>query len=61
VIIGSVQSTDNYIICNIKVKDFRATQASVSLRDTAKQVVISRDVANALKVEEGDWVRLVAN
>jgi arginine N-succinyltransferase len=61
VIIGSVQSTDNYIICNTKVKDFRATQASVSLRDTAKQVVISRDVANALKVEEGDWVRLVAN
>jgi arginine N-succinyltransferase len=56
-----VQSTDNYIICNTKVKDFRATQTSVSLRETAKQVVISQTVADALMVTEGDLVRLVAN
>jgi arginine N-succinyltransferase len=61
VIIGEVQSTDNYIICNTKVKDFRATQTSVSLRETAKQVVISQTVADALMVTEGDLVRLVAN
>lgn len=61
VIIGAVQSTDNYIICNSKVEDFRATQAPLSLRETANQVVISQDVADALMVNEGDWVRLVAN
>jgi len=61
VIIGEVQSTDNYIICNSEMQSFRATQASVSLRETAQQVVISADVAKALFVKEGDWVRLVAN
>ncbi len=61
VIIGEVQSTDNYIICNSLVENFRATQAPLSLRATAKQVVISQDVANALMVTEGDWVRLVSN
>ncbi len=61
VIIDEVQSTDNYIICNSKVKDFRATQAPLSLRETAGQVVISQEVADALMVQEGDWVRLVAN
>ncbi|PKG82562.1 arginine N-succinyltransferase [Colwellia sp. 75C3] len=61
VIIGEVQSTDNYIICNSKVADFRATQAPLSLRDTANQVVISQDVADALMINEGDWVRLISN
>lgn len=61
VIIGTVQSTDNYIICNSQVANFRATQATLSLRETAKQVVISQQVADALLVNEGDWVRLVAN
>ncbi|WP_057830251.1 arginine N-succinyltransferase [Colwellia sp. TT2012] len=61
VIIDEVHSTDNYIICNSKVADFRATQAQLSLRETANQVVISQAVADALMVSEGDWVRLVTN
>ncbi|TPH17644.1 arginine N-succinyltransferase [Litorilituus lipolyticus] len=61
VIIGDVQSTDNYIICNSDVANFRATQAPLSLRATAEQVVISQEVADALLVKEGDWVRLVSN
>ncbi len=61
VIIGEVHSTDNYIVCNSETKNFRATQTSVSLRETAHQVVINTDVAKALLVKEGDWVRLVAN
>jgi arginine N-succinyltransferase len=61
VIIGEVHSTENYIICNSKTEEFRATQACVSLRETAKQVVISAEVAKALFVNEGDWVRLLAN
>lgn len=61
VIIGDVESSDNYIICNTEVTDFRATQAQISLRETAQQVVISQAVADALFVKEGDWVRLLAN
>jgi arginine N-succinyltransferase len=58
VIIGDVANDNNYIICNDKVADFRAT---ILLRDTAKQVVLSQAVADALMVKEGDWVRLVSN
>ena len=61
VIIGDVANDNNYIICNDKVADFRATQSAILLRDTAKQVVISQAVADALMVKEGDWVRLVSN
>ena len=61
VILGDVDETTNYIICNTKVKDFRATQAHASVRETAHQVVISHAVADALNIAEGDWVRIVAN
>jgi len=61
VLIGDVANDNKYIICNSKVADFRATQASVLLRETANQVVVSQAVADALMVNEGDWVRLVAN
>ena len=61
VIIGEVANDNNYIICNDKVADFRATQSAILLRDTAKQVVLSQAVADALMVKEGDWVRLVSN
>lgn len=61
VIIGEVSSTDKYIVCNSKVADFRAIQTSLSLRETANQVVITQAAADALQVSEGDWVRLVSN
>ena len=61
VIIDEVQSTDNYIICNSKVEGFRATQAPLSLRDSANQVVINQEVADALMVNTGDWVRIISN
>lgn len=61
VIIDNVSSDNRYIICNTKVADFRATQASVLLRETANQVVLTQAVADALMVNEGDWVRLVSN
>ena len=61
VLIGDVESTDKYIICNTKIAEFRAVQAPVSLRETANQVVISQTVADALNVTEGDWLRLIAN
>jgi arginine N-succinyltransferase len=33
----------------------------VLLRETANQVVVSQAVADALMVNEGDWVRLISN
>jgi arginine N-succinyltransferase len=61
VIIDDVSENNNYIVCNTKIKGFRAAQASVSIRETAKQVVLTQGVADALLVNEGDWVRIVAN
>ncbi|MBA6262601.1 arginine N-succinyltransferase [Colwellia sp. Bg11-12] len=61
VIIGDTDDTVNFIICNTKVAGFRAVQAKISLRATAEQVVIPSDIAEALQVNEGDFVRLVRN
>ncbi len=54
-------SQQKYIICNTNVANFRATQVKLTLRKTANQVVITRDVAQALQVQQGDWVRLLSN
>jgi arginine N-succinyltransferase len=61
VIIGDVSTTDNFIICNTDIAGFRAVQAPVSLRETAKQAVISAEIAEALNVSDGDWIRLIQN
>lgn len=55
------ESNQKYIICNTKVEDFRATQVKLTLRETANQVVITHNVAHALQVQKGDWVRLLSN
>ncbi len=61
VVIGDVSSKDKYIICNTTVADFRAVQAPLLLRETAKQAVITADVADTLNVKDGDWIRLIQN
>ena len=61
VIIGNVTHTDNYIICNTQVADFRAIQAPISLRETANQAVVTAQTAAALNVKDGDWIRLIQN
>jgi len=66
VIIGDIDEQDTntvnkYIICNTQITAFRATQAVALLRETANQVVISQEVAQALQVSSDDWVRIVAN
>jgi arginine N-succinyltransferase len=55
------QSNQKYIICNTKVEEFRAIQAKLSLRETANQVVLSSNIAQALQVQEGDFIRLISN
>ena len=61
VLIGEVNDDNRYIAINTEIENFRAVQTPVSLRETANQVVISQAVADALMVQEGDWVRLIAN
>lgn len=55
------ESNQKYIICNTDVKNFRATQIKLTLRETANQVVITNETAQALQVKQGDWVRLLTN
>lgn len=55
------ESNQNYIICNTMVEGFRATQVKLTLRETANQVVITNEIAQALQVQQGDWVRLLSN
>lgn len=61
IIIGDIDETDEYLICNTKVADFRATKAPVSVREMANQAVINQQVADALNIAEGDWIRIVAS
>ena len=61
VVIGDVSATENYIVCNTKVADFRALQTTLSLRETANQAVITAEVAKQLNVNDGDWIRLIQN
>ncbi len=61
VIIGEVNDDNNFIVCNTSIENFIAVQASLSLRETANQVVLSQQTAETLQVKEGDWVRLVEN
>jgi len=64
VLVDDTYGEDNsqkYIICNTNVATFRAAQVKLTLRGTANQVVITHDVAQALQVQQGDWVRLISN
>lgn len=55
------ESSHQYIICNTKIKDFRALQIRLTRRETANQVVITSDTAQALLVKQGDCIRLISN
>ncbi|WP_286270131.1 arginine N-succinyltransferase [Thalassotalea hakodatensis] len=61
VIVGDVDSNDNYILCNNKIADFRAVQAPILMRETAHQAVITPQVAESLHVSDGDWIRVIKN
>ncbi len=56
-----IEENDKYIVCNTQVANFRATQAPLLMRETAHQVVLTPNVAEALQVNDGDWVRVVKN
>lgn len=54
--IGQPEVSENVLICNTKLKDFRACQADVNL--CGDDVVLTQRQADALLVTAGDQVRL---
>lgn len=61
VVIGQVDSSERYIVCNTDVKAFRAVQVPLAFDDSANKVILSEQTADALNVTKGDWVRFIAN
>jgi len=55
------EGNKKYIICNTKIENFRAMQIESTLLKASKQVVITTNTAQALQVQQGDWVRLISN
>lgn len=60
VVIGEPTNETKYLICNTKVENFRATQAQISVDDN-NQAVLSQQVADALQIGSGDWIRIIPN
>lgn len=50
-----------YIICNSKVEGFRALQAPLTICDNDRYAIIPQILADHLKVNEGDTLRIIAN
>ena len=56
--IGSVSQGQPYLISNTKLVDYRATWLLLDIHEHSEQVIIPADVAAALLVNAGDWVRV---
>jgi len=50
-----------YIMCNSKVQDFRAIQAPLTICDNDRYAIIPKSLADALLVNDDDWLRVIAN
>lgn len=60
VVIGESVNGLSYIACNTDLKNFRATEAFIDV-DTNKSIaVLNQKYADALKVKENDFVRVLA-
>ncbi|CCN37891.1 Arginine N-succinyltransferase [Vibrio nigripulchritudo SO65] len=53
-------SAQHYLICNSSFENFRATAATAAYDKATDTVMLSQEVANALEVKDGDYVRLLA-
>lgn len=60
VVIGEVGTAATYLICNTIITDFRATCTELKLDLHNQRVTITAEVATALKVSAGDWVRVTS-
>ncbi|SKA08548.1 arginine/ornithine succinyltransferase [Vibrio cincinnatiensis] len=53
-------SGQNYLMCNSTFKNFRATAAKAAYNREREEVVITPEVAKALEVEQGEWLRILS-
>ncbi|MDR6981657.1 arginine N-succinyltransferase [Rheinheimera pacifica] len=56
--LGDVSNGQPYLICNTSVVDFRATWLALNVNEHSAEVTLPADVAAALRVSAGDWVRV---
>lgn len=56
--LGDVSQGQPYLICNTSVADFRATWLALDVNEHSAEVTLPADVAAALRVSAGDWVRV---
>ncbi|MHC6803717.1 arginine N-succinyltransferase, partial [Vibrio antiquarius] len=57
--IAQHSSTQDFLMCNSSFENFRAAVTKAAYDAETKSVMIAPDVADALLVEEGDFVRLL--
>lgn len=60
VVIDEVDTAATYLICNTIITDFRATCTEIKLDLHNQRATITAEVATALKVSAGDWVRVTS-
>lgn len=53
-------SAQDHLISNTRFEDFRATVAKIAVDIEGNQAHLTQEVADALLVDNGDWVRLVS-
>ncbi|MDP5191735.1 arginine N-succinyltransferase, partial [Rheinheimera baltica] len=56
--IGPVIQGQPYLVSNTKLADFRATWLELAVNEQSEHVTMPAEVAAALQVSVGDWVRV---
>lgn len=60
VVVGDVVGGEEQLLSNGRIAHFRACVAKVNISINRKEVTLSRETANLLKVSDGDMIRLAA-
>jgi arginine N-succinyltransferase len=60
VVVSDHTSADDYLISNTSFENFRATASKAAYDQASDSVILSSEVAKALEVKQGDYVRLLA-
>ncbi|PKF77857.1 arginine N-succinyltransferase [Vibrio sp. vnigr-6D03] len=53
-------SAQQYLMCNSSFEDFRAVAGTAAYDKASDTVLLTQDIANALEVKDGEYVRLLA-
>ncbi len=53
-------SSQQYLMCNSSFEDFRAVAGAAAYDKASDTVLLTQDIANALEVKDGEYVRLLA-